>query len=889
MSKSHNTKEIFSQLTNFISIKTVLFLFFILPLVTCSLWGQVVQKKDLTPEQYSQWGIMSLEKVSPNNQWVSYNISYDNIIDTLFVREVNNHKTYNYSSVQLSTFTKHNAFVCLNKEGLQILDLTTGKKELIKYVHEFAYSSLTDNLIFIINSINDHNKLIIRTPGGKIVKQINEINSYSLSPDNNHLVYSASSQRSSSVKLLALKNVNEQKSITPNINYNSQGFTWQKEGKSLAFIAKSNETLKTSLFYYTLQDQKLYELNPDKNSNFPKDSFISNEDSSNLTISDDMQRVFFNVKSKTSTDNFKETSTVEIWSTNDKLLFPEQVKNGEPDTSPKVDMWIPASGAIIQITTNEFPNLILSGDQQYAFLSNPLAYEPQIENRDGPRDIYIMNLATFTKKLFLTKHNASFLQIIPSPKGQYISYFQDRDWWVYDITANTHSNITSKIKTEFRGIDTAFLSITMSEIAGWTNDDKEILLYDKYDLWAIKADGSSFKRLTRGRESQITYRIANIPNRAAITGIFDGLTVYNFDIKKELLLHGQGDDGKTGYFKWSPNLGAQTIIYDDKLIDQLVYTSKKQNWFYKEQKFNLSPQIMIKNKQLQPTAVFQSNPQQKKFHWGRSELIEYQNSIGKTMKSILYYPANFDPKKQYPMIVNIYQIQSKYLHKYKYPTSYTEDGFNEILWTTQGYFVLLPDITLEYQNPGFSALDCVTAATKKVLTKGIINPYKIGIMGHSLGGYEVSFISSQTNLFTTAIAGGAITDLYSYYFTLGRDLAKGNMWRFTGGQWDIKQTPFEIPEVYYKNSPISHADKINIPLLLWTGKNDGNVDPHQTMELYLALRTLRKKSIMLIYPDEGHSIMKPANQKDFTDRVQAWFAYFLKDDESAKWVTEGLK
>jgi dipeptidyl aminopeptidase/acylaminoacyl peptidase len=889
MSSSHNTKGIFSQLTNFISIKTVLFLFFILPLVTCSLWGQVVQKKDLTPAQYSQWGIMSLEKVSPNNQWVSYNISYDNIIDTLFVHEVKNHKTYNYSSVQLSTFTKHNAFVCLNKEGLQIQDLTTGKKELIKYVHEFAYSSLTDNLIFIINPTNDHNKLIIRTPGGKIVKQINEINSYSLSPDNNHLVYSTSSQRSASVKLLALKNVNEQTSITPKTNCNSQGFTWQKEGKSLAFVAKSNEMLKTSLFYYTLQDQKLYELNPDTNSNFQKDSFISNEDSSNLTISDDMQRVFFNVKSKTSIDNSKETSTVEIWSTNDKLLFPEQVKNGEHDASPKVHMWIPRSEAIIQITTNEFPNLILSGDQQYAFLSNPLAYEPQIENRDGPRDIYIMNLATFTKKLFLTKHNASFLQIIPSPKGQYISYFQDRDWWIYDITTNTHSNITSKIKTDFKGIDTAFLSITMSEIAGWTNDDKEILLYDKYDLWAIKADGSSFKRLTRGRESQITYRIANIPNRAAITGIFDGLTLYNFDIKKELLLHGQGDDGKTGYFKWTPNLGAQTIIYDDKLIDQLVYTSKKQNWFYKEQKFNLSPQIMIKNKQLQPTAIFQSNPQQKKYYWGRSELIEYQNSIGKTMKGILYYPANFDPKKQYPMIVNIYQIQSKYLHKYKYPTSYTEDGFNEILWTTQGYFVLLPDITLEYQNPGFSALDCVTAATNKVLTKGIINPYKIGIMGHSLGGYEVSFISSQTNLFTTAIAGGAITDLYSYYFTLGRDLAKGNMWRFTGGQWDIKQTPFEIPEVYYKNSPISHADKINIPLLLWTGKNDGNVDPHQTMELYLALRTLRKKSIMLIYSDEGHSIMKPANQKDFTDRVQAWFAYFLKDDLSAKWVTEGLK
>ena len=114
------------------------------------------------------------------------------------------------------------------------------------------------------------------------------------------------------------------------------------------------------------------------------------------------------------------------------------------------------------------------------------------------------------------------------------------------------------------------------------------------------------------------------------------------------------------------------------------------------------------------------------------------------------------------------------------------------------------------------------------------------------------------------------------------------MFRFADGQWKIRQSPFETPEIYWRNSPITYAHKVTTPLLLWTGKEDYNVDPHQTMEFYFALRSLGKKCIMLLYPDEAHGLSKPANQKDLTQRLQQWFAYYLKDDLSAEWVAKGV-
>ncbi|MNR09608.1 x-prolyl-dipeptidyl aminopeptidase [compost metagenome] len=202
---------------------------------------------------------------------------------------------------------------------------------------------------------------------------------------------------------------------------------------------------------------------------------------------------------------------------------------------------------------------------------------------------------------------------------------------------------------------------------------------------------------------------------------------------------------------------------------------------------------------------------------------------------------------------------------------------------------MYPDIKLEYQKPGISALDCVISSTKSVISRGIVNPERVAIYGHSFGGYETNFIITRTDLFATAISGGSISDIITKYLTANLNTGQPDMWRFGNRQWNMRKTPFEAPLIYQNNSPIANVEKIKTPLLLWAGKEDKQVDRRQSMEFYLALRRLGKKNIMLLYPEEGHVVSKKANQIDLTNRIQQWFAYYLKEDHSAQWITDGVK
>ncbi|TPG38400.1 alpha/beta hydrolase family protein [Flavobacterium pectinovorum] len=176
---------------------------------------------------------------------------------------------------------------------------------------------------------------------------------------------------------------------------------------------------------------------------------------------------------------------------------------------------------------------------------------------------------------------------------------------------------------------------------------------------------------------------------------------------------------------------------------------------------------------------------------------------------------------------------------------------------------------------------------RTVLNKYLI--YSDGLIGHSFGGYETAFIITQTPIFSAAVASGAITDLNSMYHSVSLQLGKPEMWRFQGEQWTMNKPPYEAAEKYNANSPIMHIANITTPVLLWTGKDDKMVDTHQSMEYYLALRRLGKKSIMLFYPEEGHTLVKPANQNDVTQKMLQWFDYFLKEDRSEKWIIDGTK
>ncbi|WP_281309749.1 S9 family peptidase [Flavobacterium flavigenum] len=863
-------------------------LFFILPLVTCPSWGQVVQKKQLTVDDYHLWGELRSDKISSDSKWISYTMDYTNNTDTLFVRNTFTTATYHYPACDQSDFTIHNEFITLTGNQLEITNLNTGSKERIADVSQYAYSKEANRLLLLVASAHKTQSLILRHPSGGKTEEIKEVKNFSLSPDGNTVAFSVFSNNKYSVGIINLKSSTVIDWILRENDSNFDGFVWHKKGKSFAFLGQTKVDYHNTLYYYVLKNKNLHFLNVSTQPEFPEDRSIILGPSYKVTISDDLQRVFVSLKKRTKPEDVKKISPVEIWNTNDKWIYPHEQKQGKFEEQSKVFVWSVLRDTFYAVTTNDLPKLMLTGDQHYAILSNPKAYEPQFEY-DGNRDFYLVNLKTNEKELLLKNHSGSSRYTIPSPSGKYISYFKDDNWWVYNIQTKSHINVTGNTNGTFSGKVYKLVTSSPYGNPGWTPDDAEILIYDQYDLWAIKPNGNSFRRLTHGRESAIQYRIADIPFKKKINLLYEGFRNDIVDLENGIILRGEGADGKTGYFKWRKKPEPKTIVYGDFYAEQLLYNKEKHTFFYTQQKFDVPPTLLYKTAASQAKPIFESNLQHYHYDWGKAELMHYKNSKKQNIKGVLLYPARYNTAKKYPMVVHIYENQSNELHLYRNPSVYLEDGFNTTNLTTQGYFVFLPDIIHEEGNPGISASDCVVSGTKQIIEKGLVNPNKIGLTGHSFGGYETAFIITQTKLFATAIAGAAVTDLNSFYLTVGWDSGKADLWRMNKEQWRIGKSPFENPIAYQLNSPVFNADKITTPLLLWTGKKDQHVDWHQSVEYYMALRRLGKINVTLFYTDEGHSLLKPSNQKDFSVRVQQWFDYYLKDESPAPWIEEAIR
>jgi dipeptidyl aminopeptidase/acylaminoacyl peptidase len=244
---------------------------------------------------------------------------------------------------------------------------------------------------------------------------------------------------------------------------------------------------------------------------------------------------------------------------------------------------------------------------------------------------------------------------------------------------------------------------------------------------------------------------------------------------------------------------------------------------------------------------------------------------------------NFKQDSLYPMVVHVYEKQSKYWQQYINPSYDNPIGFNPTNLTADGYFIFLPDIEYETGEPGFSAADCIISGTKAAIENAPVNPARIGLIGQSFGGYETMFTITQTDLFATAIAGAGISDYPSDYLNIEPpDLLR--FFQYEDSQLRMKKPLFEDYQGYLDNSPLYHAKNISVPFLLYTGGKDYHVNYTQTMAFHFAMKRLGKLNTMLIYPDEQHAFLDPENKRDLTLKVQEWFGHYLKGETKQDWM-----
>jgi dipeptidyl aminopeptidase/acylaminoacyl peptidase len=177
---------------------------------------------------------------------------------------------------------------------------------------------------------------------------------------------------------------------------------------------------------------------------------------------------------------------------------------------------------------------------------------------------------------------------------------------------------------------------------------------------------------------------------------------------------------------------------------------------------------------------------------------------------------------------------------------------------------------------------------KAAIATGVVDTARIGLQGHSWGGYQTSFITTQTKIFKTAVAGAPLTDLTSMFGSVYWNTGNTDASIFIASQGRFTAGPNEIPEVYARNSPQTFAHNLSMPFMILHNDRDGAVDFNQGITYYNHLRDLGKDVVLLEYVGENHGLARPANQKDYALRLTEWFDTFLRDQPAPQWLQDGI-
>ncbi len=561
-----------------------------------------------------------------------------------------------------------------------------------------------------------------------------------------------------------------------------------------------------------------------------------------------------------------------------RLQSQQQVQASRDRNFSYLAAWRVAEKTFVRLADDELREVTAAPHDRWAIGADVHAYELD-GNLDGRRyeDVYVVDMRTGERRLAVKKSRWNF---DPSPDGESFLYYDDGHYFVVSLATLEARDITKSVPASFVDVEND-QNVVKPPVrpVGWAADGRSVLLSDDYDVWQVPiGEGKAANLTVNGRRDQIRYR-----RRFALDedekGIDLGTPQY-FEVYGEWTKKG-------GLVRLSPGGVLERLFWDDALFSRVMKASKADVFAYTRETYKDSPDFYVTDAGFGPgTRLTDINPQQQEVLWSSgSMLVDYKSDKGDRLQAALFLPAGYEKGQSYPTIVYIYERLSQGLNGYTRPTA---NGFNKSAYTSNGYAVLMPDITYKINDPGMSAVWCVLPALKAAIATGVVDAKRVGIQGHSWGGYQTAFLVTQTDMFAAAVAGAPLTDMISMYSLIYKNsggtnqaIFESSQGRFKGGYWDNW-------EAYVRNSPIAFAKNVTTPLMILHNDKDGAVDFTQGVEYYNTLRRLKKPVVMLEYPGENHGLRKPANQRDYTVRMKEFFDHHLKGAPAPDWLAEGV-
>lgn len=663
-----------------------------------------------------------------------------------------------------------------------------------------------------------------------------------------------------------------------------------EDGNQIAFIADLDTNTKTQIrlpkLYHWKAGEEFAKLVADEKQSFAPAGWYVSE---NYTprFSKDGTKLFFGTNPKPIVSDTtllpEEIVNVEVWNWQDKKLQTQQKVSLEEDKKRSYLSVVNLENLkILQLGFLEIPNVNLDKDANHniALATSDVPYSNQHWDWNNKKDVYLINLQDGSRKKIATGLQGN---PILSPNAQFVTWWSlpDTAWYGYSIRLEKTIKITNNQGVKYFDEEDDHPDFPQSYgSAGWIDDVKDpmFVVYDRYDAWAIDLKNNVPMLITGGRSNKVQYRYINLDS--------DDKFILGKNALWKLVYEKDKSEGFA--IPVSPLSKPEEIYKVAFTLSNPIKAKGADNLIFTKQNFQNFPDLYASDMTFQNVVrISEANPQQKDFAWGTVELVDYKAFDGIPLQGLLYKPENFDATKKYPMMVYFYEKNSDNLHTHFVPSP-IRSYINYPYFTSNGYVVFVPDIVYKAGDPGKSAYNCIIAGTKEMISKGFINPERVGISGHSWGGYQTAYLVTQTNMFRAAEAGAPVANMTSAYGGIRWESGNSRQNQYEKTQTRIGGTLWEKFDKYIDNSPLFQVPKIQTPLLMMHNDDDGAVPWQQGIEFYMALKRLNKPVWLLNYNGEKHGLTQRKNRKDFAKRLYQYFDHYLKDEPAPAWMTNGL-
>ncbi|MEM6567014.1 MAG: prolyl oligopeptidase family serine peptidase [Planctomycetota bacterium] len=592
---------------------------------------------------------------------------------------------------------------------------------------------------------------------------------------------------------------------------------------------------------------------------------------------------------------------VDVWSWTDPDLQPQQlIELEEEQKRSYLALARTGEESVVQIEDVDLPSVALAdeGDAPFGHGVRDEPYRVSLQwNRWGLRDVVAVEARTGERRTLLEGVRGRFGA---SPDGRWLTRW-DPDteaWQVLDVESSGAElvDLTSSLRVDGESVvfsderqDTPDLPRAYGS-AGWLADSSAFLVYDAYDVWALDPTSPSSPRLVtagEGRANGTRYRVLD-----------DDPDEPGLSVERPLLLSGLDLTSKRASLAVVDENGLTTLFASDEVLGRPRRAAEGTRHVFTRETFRAFPDLWAADvvagedaggaHAMTPAVrLTDANPQAREFAWGTARPHRWRSMAGEELEGILYLPEDHDPARPLPLLVYFYERNAENLHRHHAPIPH-RSIVRFPTYTSKGYAVFVPDIVYREGAPGPSAFDCVVPGVLDLIERGIADPERIGVQGHSWGGYQIAYLVTRTDVFTCAISGAPVSNMTSAYGGIRWRTGLSRQFQYERTQSRIGGTLWERTSRYIENSPLFFADRVSTPLLILHNDGDGAVPWEQGIEFFVALRRLRQPVWLLNYAGEKHGLTKYAHMRDYARRMAAFNDHHLLGAPAPAWMTKGI-